>query len=82
MERQKTRPKNRKTRAARQKIDRKVKAVHNGWIKKEEEEEEEGAQELSGLTGGEATGEASQLTELTKVRLQIFVYHHLYTSRI
>ena len=70
MARQENRPKNRKKKAARQKNE----VGGKDQNKKEEEEEEggEGVQQLSELNmTGESKGEATRLTELIKISVEV-----------
>ena len=78
MARQESRPKNRRKKAARQKteVEGKVKAtLSNGWCKEVEEVEKgggEGVQQLSELNmTGETRGEATRLTELIKISVEV-----------
>jgi len=73
MARQENRPKNRKKKAARQKNE-----VGGKEQNKEEEEEEkgEGVQQLSELNmTGESKGEATRLTELIKISVEVLLTH-------
>ena len=73
MARQESRPKNRRKKAARQKTEVKGSQHSNGWCKEVEEEEEvEGVQQLSELNmTGETRGEATRLTELIKISVEV-----------
>ena len=73
MARQESRPKNRRKKAARQKTEVEGSQHSNGWCKEVEEEEEvEGVQQLSELNmTGETRGEATRLTELIKISVEV-----------
>ena len=68
MARQESRPKNRRKKAARQKTEVEGSQHSNGWCK----EVEEGVQKLSELNmTGETRGEATRLTELIKISVEV-----------